>query len=92
MSYPSPEFSDNWQDFASALITELEKRDAAAVKAETTGTLKIFRGTAVGAGYLLCNGASFLAPSYPNLALLLGGTVLPNYASPFATSVVGIKT
>lgn len=92
MSYPSPDFFDNWQDFVSALMNELEARDAAAVKAELTGTLKIFQGTSVGSGYLACDGSSFLAPSYPNLALLLGGTTLPNHVSPFAGTVVGIKT
>lgn len=91
MSYPDSGMYDNWQDWADAFTAEVERMDALR-KAEPTGKLAIFRGTAVGAGYLECNGGSFSATSYPSLAAYLGGTTLPNYTSPLAVSVVGIKT
>lgn len=92
MTYPNTELYDDWREWAKDLVAELEARDRTATKPEVVGRLIVFRGTDVGAGYLRCDGSQFSDTSFPNLALLLGGTTLPNYVSPFPDSVVGIKT
>jgi microcystin-dependent protein len=42
------------------------------------GTVVAYYGTVSPTGWLLCNGATFSATTYPLLAALLGGTTLPN--------------
>lgn len=42
------------------------------------GTIVAYWGSGAPAGWLVCNGGSFSAGTYPDLATLLGGTTLPN--------------
>ena len=92
MSTPDPSFYEDWRDWADAYSKDLDDQLAKFGQKERTGRLGLFHGTEVAPGYLLCDGSTFLADSYPALAQFLGSTTLPNLASPLASSVVGIKT
>jgi len=64
---------------------EWARRGEAATAAATAvsgalpvGVITAYWGTAAPAGWLICNGSSFSAATYPALAAFLGGTTLPN--------------
>lgn len=88
---PEPASYDTWEEWAAALLVELASAEAKAPKVEPTGKIAEFYGTTVGAGYLPCVGGSFSTTAYPNLALLLGGSTLPNLTPQYPGCVVGIK-
>jgi microcystin-dependent protein len=43
------------------------------------GSITAYGGSAAPTGWLLCNGATFSAVTYPNLNTVLGGNTLPNF-------------
>lgn len=45
------------------------------------GVITQWGGAGPPAGALLCNGATFSAPQYPQLAAVLGGTTLPTIST-----------
>lgn len=47
------------------------------------GVIAAYYGASAPTGWLLCNGASFSAGTYPDLAALLGGTTLPDLRQRF---------
>lgn len=56
------------------------------------GTIIGYGGAAAPTGWLLCNGASFSAVTYPTLNTVLGGTTLPNLVGRFPMGKTGSGT
>lgn len=56
------------------------------------GTITAYWGASAPAGWLLCNGGSFSAGTYPDLATLLGGTTLPNLKGKVVVGIDGAQT
>jgi microcystin-dependent protein len=56
------------------------------------GTITGYGGASAPTGWLLCDGASFSAVTYPNLNTVLGGTTLPNLVGRFPMGKTGSGT
>lgn len=52
--------------------------DLPATSSTPVGIISAYWGTVAPSGWLVCDGGSFSAATYPALAVLLGGTTLPN--------------
>ena len=52
-----------------------------------TGFMGIWPSTVIPAGWLVCDGSTFSAATYPALAAFLGGTTLPNIKGRFVIGV-----
>lgn len=90
MNIPEPSFDDDWREWAAKVAKFFQNiRLPGELK---TGAIVDFRGT-VQSGFLLCDGSTFPAGTYPALYQLLGSTTLPNLTSSHGVGyVVGIKT
>lgn len=91
MNWPTPEGYENWQDWAQDLVAVLAQFEASLQARYEVGQIGEF--IVLPSGWLLCNGATFNAASFPALFNKLGSNTLPNLTAQYdVTHVVGIKT
>jgi len=89
VNWPDPTVYVDWRDFGRALIQVLDQA-LTPVETEDVGAVKEFMTGLPEVGYLLANGSTFPAASYPILAQKLGSTTLPNLTPQYG-GTVGIK-